>query len=339
MKRVTLIKGDGIGPEITDSVMKIINAAGIAIDWDIQTAGDDLIETEGTPLPQRVLDSVKQNKIALKSPVTTPIGKGFRSVNVQLRKELDLYANLRPCYNLPNVKTRYDKVDIVVVRENTEDLYAGIERQVDENTAESIKIITRKASERIAKFAFDYAVKNNRKEVCVVTKANICKLSDGLFLECARKIAQQYPQIKFREILVDNCCMQLVQNPNQFDVLLLPNLYGDIVSDLCAGLIGGLGIAQGANIGENYAVFEPVHGSAPDIAGQDKANPTAMLMSAIEMLNYIGENEAGKRIRLALFDTLDAGIKTADLGGNASCSEFTQAIVDRLVVLKNRIVV
>lgn len=334
MKRVTLIKGDGIGPEITDSVMKIINAAGVAIDWDIQTAGADLIETEGTPLPQRVLDSVKQNRIALKSPVTTPIGKGFRSVNVQLRKELDLYANLRPCYNLPNVKTRYDKVDIVVVRENTEDLYAGIERQVDEDTAESIKIITRKASERITKFAFDYAVKNNRKEVCVVTKANICKLSDGLFLECARKIAQQYPQIKFREILVDNCCMQLVQNPNQFDVLLLPNLYGDIVSDLCAGLIGGLGIAQGANIGENYAVFEPVHGSAPDIAGQDKANPTAMLMSAIEMLNYIGENEAGRRIRLALFDTLDAGIKTVDLGGNASCSEFTQAIVDRLVVLE-----
>ena len=334
MKRVTLIKGDGIGPEITDSVMKIINAAGVAIDWDIQTAGADLIETEGTPLPQRVLDSVKQNKIALKSPVTTPIGKGFRSVNVQLRKDLDLYANLRPCYNLPNVKTRYDKVDIVVVRENTEDLYAGIERQVDEDTAESIKIIKRKASERIAKFAFDYAVKNNRKEVCVVTKANICKLSDGLFLECARKIAQQFPQIKFREILVDNCCMQLVQNPNQFDVLLLPNLYGDIVSDLCAGLIGGLGIAQGANIGENYAVFEPVHGSAPDIAGQDKANPTAMLMSAIEMLNYIGENEAGTRIRLALFDTLDAGIKTVDLGGTASCTEFTQAIVDRLVVLE-----
>lgn len=334
MKKVTLIKGDGIGPEITDSVMKIINAAGVAIDWDIQTAGADLIETEGTPLPQRVLDSVKQNKIALKSPVTTPIGKGFRSVNVQLRKELDLYANLRPCYNLPNVKTRYDKVDIVVVRENTEDLYAGIERQVDKDTAESIKIITRKASERIAKFAFDYAIKNNRKEVCVVTKANICKLSDGLFLECARKIAQQYPQIKFREILVDNCCMQLVQNPNQFDVLLLPNLYGDIVSDLCAGLIGGLGIAQGANIGEDYAVFEPVHGSAPDIAGQDKANPTAMLMSAIEMLNYIGENEAGTRIRLALFDTLDAGIKTVDLGGGASCSEFTQAIIDRLIVLE-----
>lgn len=334
MKQVTLIKGDGIGPEITDSVVKIINAAGVAIDWDVQTAGADLIETEGTPLPKRVLDSVKRTGIALKSPVTTPIGKGFRSVNVQLRKELDLYANLRPCYNLPSIKTRYDKVDIVVVRENTEDLYAGIERQVDEDTAESIKIITRKASERIAKFAFDYAVKNNRKEVCVVTKANICKLSDGLFLDSARKIAKDYPTIAFREVLVDNCCMQLVQNPNQFDVLLLPNLYGDIVSDLCAGLIGGLGIAQGANIGLDYAVFEPVHGSAPDIAGQNKANPTAMLMSAIEMLNYIGENEAGKRIKLALFETLNAGIKTADIGGSATTTEFTQAIIDRLAVLE-----
>lgn len=327
MKKVTLIKGDGIGPEISDAVLKIIDAAGVEIDWDIQTAGADLIETEGTPLPTRVLESVKKNGVALKSPVTTPIGKGFRSVNVQLRKELDLYANLRPCYNLPGVKTRYDGVDIVVVRENTEDLYAGIERQVDEDTAESIKIITRKASLRIAEFAFDYAVKNNRKEVCVVTKANICKLSDGLFLECAREVAAKYPAIKFREILVDNCCMQLVQDPNQFDVLLLPNLYGDIVSDLCAGLIGGLGIAQGANIGENYAVFEPVHGSAPDIAGEDKANPTAMLMSAIEMLNYIGEKEAAKRIKTALFRALEAGVKTADLKGNASCSEFTSAII------------
>ena len=334
MKQVTLIKGDGIGPEITDSVVKIINAAGVAIDWDVQTAGADVIEEEGTPLPKRVLDSVKRTGIALKSPVTTPIGKGFRSVNVQLRKELDLYANLRPCYNLPSIKTRYDKVDIVVVRENTEDLYAGIERQVDEDTAESIKIITRKASERIAKFAFDYAVKNNRKEVCVVTKANICKLSDGLFLDSARKIAKDYPTIVFREVLVDNCCMQLVQNPNQFDVLLLPNLYGDIVSDLCAGLIGGLGIAQGANIGLDYAVFEPVHGSAPDIAGQNKANPTAMLMSAIEMLNYIGENEAATNIKLALFETLNADIKTADIGGSATTTEFTQAIIDRLAVLE-----
>lgn len=330
MHNITLIKGDGIGPEITDAVVKIIKAAGVDIVWDIQTVGADVIEKEGVPLPQRVIDSVKRNKIALKSPVTTPIGKGFRSVNVQLRKELDLYANLRPCYNLPNIETRYENVDIVVVRENTEDLYAGIERQVDENTAESIKIITRAASERIAEFAFDYAVKNNRKEVCVVTKANICKLSDGLFLDCARKIAKKYPNIGFREILVDNCCMQLVQNPNQFDTLLLPNLYGDIVSDLCAGLVGGLGIAQGANIGKDYAVFEPVHGSAPDIAGQDKANPTAMLMSAIEMLNFIGETTAAAKIKSAVFETLKSGIKTADIGGNASCSEFTNAVVQRL---------
>ena len=330
MHNITLIKGDGIGPEITDAVVKIIKAAGVDILWDIQTAGADVIEKEGVPLPQRVIDSVKRNKIALKSPVTTPIGRGFRSVNVQLRKDLDLYANLRPCYNLPNIETRYENVDIVVVRENTEDLYAGIERQVDENTAESIKIITRAASERIAEFAFDYAVKNNRKEVCVVTKANICKLSDGLFLDCARKIAKKYPNIGFREILVDNCCMQLVQNPNQFDTLLLPNLYGDIVSDLCAGLVGGLGIAQGANIGKDYAVFEPVHGSAPDIAGQDKANPTAMLMSTIEMLNFIGETTAAAKIKSALFETLKSGIKTADIGGNASCSEFTNAVVQRL---------
>lgn len=330
MHNITLIKGDGIGPEITDAVVKIIKAAGVDIVWDIQTAGADVIKKEGVPLPQRVIDSVKRNKIALKSPVTTPIGKGFRSVNVQLRKELDLYANLRPCYNLPNIETRYENVDIVVVRENTEDLYAGIERQVDENTAESIKIITRAASERIAEFAFDYAVKNNRKEVCVVTKANICKLSDGLFLDCARKIAKKYPNIGFREILVDNCCMQLVQNPNQFDTLLLPNLYGDIVSDLCAGLVGGLGIAQGANIGKDYAVFEPVHGSAPDIAGQDKANPTAMLMSAIEMLNFIGETTVAAKIKSAVFETLKSGIKTADIGGNASCSEFTNAVVQRL---------
>ena len=330
MTRVTLIKGDGIGPEIADAVLEIIKATGIYIDWDIQTAGVDVIEKEGSPLPKRVLDSVKANKVALKTPVTTPIGKGFRSVNVQLRKELDLYVNLRPCYNLPNIKTRYDNVDIVVVRENTEDLYAGIERQIDENTAESIKRITRSASERIADFAFDYAVKNNRQEVCTVTKANICKLSDGLFLESARKIAEKYPQITHREILVDNCCMQLVQNPNQFDVLLLPNLYGDIVSDLCAGLIGGLGIAQGANIGKDYAVFEPVHGSAPDIAGQDKANPTALLMSAIEMLNYINEKDAGMRIKNALFKTLESGTKTADLGGSAKCSEFAQKIIANL---------
>lgn len=330
MRRITLINGDGIGPEISDAVVKIIEASGLKIDWDIQTAGADVIEKEGTPLPERVLNSIKENKVALKAPVTTPIGKGFRSVNVQLRKALDLYANLRPCKNLPNVKTKFDNVNIIVVRENTEDLYAGIERQVDTDTAESIKVITRKASERICKFAFDYAIKNNRKEVCVVTKANIMKLSDGLFLESYRKIAENYPEIKKREILVDNLCMQLVQNPSQFDVLVLPNLYGDIVSDLCAGLIGGLGVAQGANIGLDYAVFEPVHGSAPDIKGQNKANPTALLLSAIEMLKYIGEFSCAERIEKALFKTLESGIFTADLGGTASTKDFTEAIIQEL---------
>lgn len=330
MTNVTLIKGDGIGPEISDAVVKIIKAAGGDIKWDIQTAGSDVAESEGTPLPQRVIDSIKQNKVALKAPITTPIGKGFRSVNVQLRKELDLYANLRPCKNIPTIKTRFDNIDIVVVRENTEDLYAGIEEQIDKDTAHSIKIITRKASLRIAKFAFDYAVKNNRKEVCVVTKANICKLSDGLFLECAREVAKEYPTIKFREILVDNCCMQLVQKPEQFDILLLPNLYGDIVSDLTAGLIGGLGVAQSANIGEQASVFEAVHGSAPDIKGQDKANPMALLLSAVEMLKFINQKDCADKIEKALYKTLEAGIKTADLGGNAKCSEFTEEIIRRL---------
>lgn len=330
MNRITLIPGDGIGPEITESVVKIIEKSGLKIDWDIQTAGADVVEKEGSPLPQRVIDSIKTNKIALKAPVTTPIGKGFRSVNVALRKELDLYANLRPCKNLPSIKTRFDNVDIIVVRENTEDLYAGIERRVDEDTAESIKIITRGASERIAKFAFDYAVKNGRKEVCAVSKANICKFSDGLFLESVRNISKDYPDILYKEILVDNLCMQLVQKPEQFDVLVLPNLYGDIVSDLCAGLIGGLGVAQGANIGLDYAVFEPVHGSAPDIAGKDLANPTALLLSAIEMLKYMGEDCYAEKIEKALLKTLSGKILTADLGGSAKCSEFTEEVINNL---------
>lgn len=330
MKTITMINGDGIGPEISDAVMKIIDASGLKINWEIQTAGEDVIKTEGSPLPQRVIESVQRNKVALKAPVTTPIGKGFRSVNVQLRKELDLYANLRPCKNLPSVKTRFDNVDIVVVRENTEDLYAGIERQVDENTAESIKIITRKASERICRFAFEYALKNNRKEVCVVTKANIMKLSDGLFLNTYRDVSKEYPQIKTREILVDNLCMQLVQHPEQFNVLVLPNLYGDIVSDLTAGLIGGLGVAQGANIGKDCAIFEPVHGSAPDIKGQNKANPTALLLSAVEMLRYINEQDYADKIEKALFETLKSGFCTADLGGNASTTEFRDAIIKNL---------
>ncbi len=330
MHTITLINGDGIGPEISDSVIKIIKASGLEINWDIQTAGADVAAVEGVPLPERILESVRKNKVALKAPVTTPIGKGFRSVNVQLRKDLDLYANLRPCKNLPNVKTRFENVNLVVVRENTEDLYAGIERMADKDTAESIKIITRKASERICKFAFDYAVKNNRHEVCVVTKANIMKMSDGLFLESYRKIAENYPQIKKREILVDNLCMQLVQDPSRFDVLVLPNLYGDIVSDLTAGLIGGLGVAQGANIGENCAVFEPVHGSAPDIKGQNKANPTALLLSAVEMLKYIGENSYAEKIECALFKTLSQDVKTVDLGGNATTTEFTEKIIENL---------
>lgn len=330
MHTITLVNGDGIGPEISASVMEIIQAAGLKIDWDIQTAGADVIEQEGVPLPKRVLDSIRKNKVALKAPVTTPIGKGFRSVNVQLRKDLDLYANLRPCKNLPGVETRFKDVDLVVVRENTEDLYAGVEEQIDKNTAHSIKIITRKASERICKFAFEYAVKNNRHEVCAVTKANIMKLSDGLFLESFRHVAQDYPNIKTREILVDNLCMQLVQDPTRFDVLVLPNLYGDIVSDLTAGLIGGLGVAQGANIGENCAVFEPVHGSAPDIKGQNKANPTALLLSAIEMLKYIGERVYADKIEKALFKTLAQGCKTVDIGGNLSTNEFTAAVISNL---------
>lgn len=330
MHSITLINGDGIGPEISEAVVNIIEASGLKINWDLQTAGEAVIEKEGTPLPSRVIDSIRKNRVALKAPVTTPIGKGFRSVNVQLRKELDLYANLRPCKNLPSVKTRFDNVDIVVVRENTEDLYAGIEQMKDIDTAESIKIITRHASERICKFAFDYALKNNRHEVCVVTKANIMKLSDGLFLESYRKVAENYPQIKKREILVDNLCMQLVQDPTRFDVLVMPNLYGDIVSDLTAGLIGGLGVAQGANIGEDCAVFEPVHGSAPDIKGQNKANPTALLLSAVEMLRYIGENSCAEKIERALFKTLSQNIKTADLGGNATTTEFTQKVIENL---------
>lgn len=338
MRTITLIPGDGIGPEITDSVVKIIEKSGLKIDWDIQPAGLDMIKTDGEPLPKRVIESIKKNKVALKAPVTTPIGltngKGFRSVNVALRKELDLYANLRPYKNLPSIKTKFDNVDIIVVRENTEDLYAGIERKIDDDTAESIKIITRKASTRIAEFAFDYAIKNKRKEVCAVSKANICKLSDGLFLECVQEVAKKYPSIKYKEILVDNLCMQLVQKPEQFDVLVLPNLYGDIVSDLCAGLIGGLGVAQGANIGKlggkDYAVFEPVHGSAPDIAGQDKANPTALLLSAIEMLKYIGENSYAEKIEKALFKALSGNILTSDLGGSAKCSEFTDEIIKYL---------
>ena len=332
MKTVTLIKGDGIGPEIADACLKVFEKANVKINWDIQLAGLDAVKEYGTPLPNEVIESIKKNKIALKAPCTTPIGKGFRSVNVALRKELDLYASVREAKNLNNIKTRYENVDITVIRENTEDLYAGIERKIDDNTFESIKIITRDASMRIGKYAFDYAIKNSRKKVTAVTKANICKLTDGLFLECVREVAKEYEnKIEYNEILVDNACMQLVINPNQFDVMVLPNLYGDIVSDLTSGLVGGLGVAPGANIGKDYAVFEAVHGSAPDIAGKNIANPTALLRSGILMLEYMDENEAANNIKNALYKVFDEGkVLTRDLGGNATTGEFVQAIVANL---------
>lgn len=330
MKTITLINGDGIGPEITEAVVKILKASGTKINWDLQTAGADVIEDEGTPLPPRVLESIKINKVALKAPVTTPIGNGFRSVNVQLRRALDLYANVRPCKNIPGVKAKYENVDLVIIRENTEGLYSGLEHMIDKNTAETIKLITRKASDRICRYAFDFAVKHKRKQVCVATKANICKLSDGLFLECFRNVASEYPKIATKEILVDNLCMQLVQDPTQFDVLVMPNLYGDIVSDLAAGLIGGLGVAQGANIGLYGAVFEPVHGSAPDIKGKGIANPTAMLLSAIEMLRYIEENKYADKIEKALFKTLEEGKFTPDLGGECTTTQFADAVISNL---------
>ncbi len=331
MHNITLIEGDGIGPEIADAVVKIIDAAGVKINWDRQTAGLDIIEKEGVPLPNRVIESIKKNKVALKAPVTTPIGKGFRSVNVQLRRELDLYANVRPCKNIEGIKTPFNNVDLVVIRENTEDLYAGIERKVDDDTAEGIKLITRKASTRIVKYAFEYAEKMGRKTVWAVTKANICKLTDGLFLECAREVAKNYPNIEYKEVLVDALCMQLVQNPSKFDVLVLPNLYGDIVSDLTAGLIGGLGVAQGANIGLEASVFEPVHGSAPDIKGQNLANPSALLLCAVEMLKNIDEFEAAQKIEKALFKTIKEGkILTQDLGGSAKTTEFRDEIIKNL---------
>ena len=330
MKTITLINGDGIGPEITEAVVKILKASGAKINWDWQTAGADVIEDEGTPLPPRVLESIKVTKVALKAPVTTPIGNGFRSVNVQLRRALDLYANVRPCKNIPGVKAKYENVDLVIIRENTEGLYSGLEHMIDKNTAETIKLITRKASDRICRYAFDFAVKHKRKQVCVATKANICKLSDGLFLECFRNVASEYPKIATKEILVDNLCMQLVQDPTQFDVLVMPNLYGDIVSDLAAGLIGGLGVAQGANIGLYGAVFEPVHGSAPDIKGKGIANPTAMLLSAIEMLRYIEENKYADKIEKALFKTLEEGKFTPDLGGECTTTQFADAVISNL---------
>ena len=330
--KITLLPGDGIGPEVTASVVQIIECSGVDVEWEKYFVGAEAMSRYGDPLPQEVLDSILRNKIALKGPVTTPIGTGFASINVRLRKTLDLYANLRPVKSMPNVITKFENIDLIVVRENTESLYAGLEHEVVPGVVESLKIITERASTRIARFAFEYARTHGRKKVTAVHKANIMKLSDGLFLSCFRKIATEYPNIEADDKIVDNLCMQLVVNPNQFDVLLLENLYGDIVSDLTAGLVGGLGVVAGANIGENGAVFEAVHGSAPDIAGQNKANPLALLQSAVLMLQHIGEMQAAKRIQDAIVKVLGMGpeARTRDIGGTGSTTDFTSAICEVL---------
>jgi isocitrate dehydrogenase (NAD+) len=324
---ITLIPGDGIGPEVTDAVVRILGAAGVSIDWERHDAGLLAFQNTGHTLPDELIASVTRNKVALKGPVTTPVGGGFTSVNVGLRKALDLYANLRPVVNLDGVASRFEHVDLVIVRENTEDLYSGLEHEVVPGVVESLKIITARASRRIAEFAFTFARANARKKVTAIHKANIMKLGDGLFLESVRAIAQEYPDITYDERIVDAACMHLVMRPEQFDVLVLPNLYGDIVSDLCAGLVGGLGVVPGANIGLTAAVFEAVHGSAPDIAGQNIANPTALLLSAIMMLRHIGETSAADRTFSALGRVLMAGkVRTRDLGGAASTSQFADGI-------------
>jgi isocitrate dehydrogenase (NAD+) len=329
---VTLIPGDGIGPELAEAATRVLEATGIGFDWDVQEAGEATIATEGTPLPDRVVESIRANGTAIKGPITTPVGSGFRSVNVALRQALELYANVRPAMTMKGIESRYDDVDLIIVRENTEDLYAGIEHRVGPDAAESIKIITRAASQRIARYAFEYAVKNGRRKVTAVHKANIMKLSDGLFLESCQQVAAEYEgRVAFEDRIVDNMCMQLVQKPELYDVLVLPNLYGDIVSDLAAGLVGGLGVAPGANIGENAAVFEPVHGSAPKYAGQNKANPTALILSGALMLRHLGELAAADAVERAVRAVVAEGqTVTYDLGGSAGTREFGEAVASRV---------
>jgi isocitrate dehydrogenase (NAD+) len=328
MKTITLLAGDGIGPEVSAATLRVIAASGVKYEWEPHLAGSAALEKFGNPLPQEVLDSLLRNGVGLKGPVTTPVGTGFASINVQLRKLLDLYANLRPSKNMPAVKSRYEGVDLIVVRENTEDLYSGLEHTVVPGVVESIKIITERASTRIARFAFEHARANGRKRVTAVHKANIMKLSDGLFLDCFRKVSLEYPEIAADDRIVDNTCMQLVTRPEQFDVLLLENLYGDIVSDLCAGLVGGLGVVPGANFGEKGAMFEAVHGSAPDIAGMNLANPLALIQSAVMMLRHLAETEAANRIDRAVHQVLsETDVRTRDIGGTATTTEFTDAIV------------
>ena len=324
---VTYIAGDGIGPEVMDATMEVVNATGVSIQWIPSEAGAEVEARTGSNLPLTTLEQIIRSRVALKGPTATAIGSGSPSANVALRKGLDLYANLRPVRSLPGVETRYEDVDLVVVRENTEDLYAGLEHIVVPGVVESLKIITERASTRIARFAFDYARKHGRKLVTAIHKANIMKLSDGLFLECCRKVARDYAEIRYSELIVDNCCMQLVRDPSRYDVLLLENLYGDIVSDLCAGLVGGLGVVPGANIGEQNSVFEAVHGTAPDIAGKGIANPTALLLSAAMMLDHLEERNAADRVRGAISRTLAEGrVRTPDLGGTATTREYVDAL-------------
>jgi isocitrate dehydrogenase (NAD+) len=326
--RITLIPGDGIGPEVTKPVLAIIKAAGIDVQWETHLAGAEALRKHGTTLPKALMDSFEKNRVALKGPVTTPVGEGFASVNVELRRTFNLYANLRPVKNLPGVKARYQGIDLIVVRENTEGLYSGIEHEVVPGVVESLKIMTEQACMRIAKFAFEFARANGRKKIAAVHKANIMKLSDGLFLECARKVSKSYKSIGFSDIIVDNACMQLVLDPWKFDVLLMENLYGDIVSDLAAGLVGGLGVVAGANLGDRHALFEPVHGSAPDIKGKNIANPSAMIQAAVMMLRHVSEKAAANRISSALERVLMRGeVLTRDLGGSASTTKFAEAII------------
>jgi len=327
---ITLIPGDGIGPQVTEAAKMVLEASGVKINWEIVEAGEKVIEKYGTPLPDYVIDSIKRNRVALKGPVTTPVGTGFRSINVALRKALNLYANVRPVKSYKGVPSRYEGIDLAIVRENTEGLYSGIEHMVGEDAAESIKIITRKASERIAKFAFELARKEERRKITAVHKANIMKCTDGLFLDCVRKVSQEYPEIIFEDVIVDAMSMKLVQIPQDYEVLVMPNLYGDILSDLAAGLVGGLGVVPGANIGDREVVFEPVHGSAPELS-LNIANPTATILSGIMMLRYLGEREAADRVEKAVAKILKDGKKlTPDLGGNAGTAEYTKAIIDIL---------
>ncbi|MFQ3610695.1 MAG: isocitrate/isopropylmalate family dehydrogenase [Fimbriimonadales bacterium] len=329
-RTVTLIRGDGIGPEIAQSVVEIFEAAQVPIEWEEAYAGLACMERFGTPIPEEALESIRRNRIALKGPTTTPIGTGHRSVNVAIRKAFDLFANVRPTRSMPGVPTRYNDVDLILVRENIEDTYAGVEYWQTPDVAESLRLISRPGSLAVVRYAFELARRLGRQKVTCVHKANIHKATDGLFLQCFREVAQEYPDLQSDDILIDNACMQLVMRPERFDVMVLPNLFGDIVSDLCAGLVGGLGVAPGGNIGNGYAVFEAVHGSAPDIAGKGIANPTAFLLSAVQMLHHMGLHREAIRIEAAIRYTLVSGIKTRDLGGNATTSEFTKAVISNL---------